>query len=114
MDNKLFVDNLKLMSYSLKRKIIVTTLKLLFDYYHHIFSIILNFFQIKEGKYTTTWSGQYRKDNENEEVLLTTWIMTSNVPEANVYWEATNVGQDRFTRNPPKQPKQGRKSLAKF
>ena len=105
------------MSYSLKRAIIVTILKLssiitiIIDI---IFRIILIFFQIKEGKYTTTWSGQYRKDNENEEVLLTTWIMTANVPEANLYWDATNVSQDRFTRNPPKQPMQGRKSLAKF
>lgn len=75
------------------------------------FGFVVNF---EEGRYTTTWSGQYRKDNENEEVLLTTWIMTANVPEANLYWDATHVSQDRFTRNPPKQPMQGRKSLAKF
>ncbi|KAK2556573.1 Fibropellin-1 [Acropora cervicornis] len=55
-----------------------------------------------------------RKDEENEEVLLTTWLMTSNLGGEDSYWEATNVGQDRFTRYPQKQPKQGRKLLAEF
>lgn len=63
----------------------------------------------EDGKYTTSWSGQYFNKDDNE-VLLTTWIMTANVPEINEYWEATNVGQDRFTRQPQAQTK-GRKSL---
>jgi len=75
------------------------------------FGFVVNF---EKGKFTTSWSGQYRKDEENEEVLLTTWLMTSNLPGEDSYWDAVNVGQDRFTRYPQKQPKQGRKLLAKF
>lgn len=75
------------------------------------FGFVVNF---EEGMYTTAWSGQYRKDEGKEEVLLTTWLMTSNFPGEDSYWEATNVGQDRFTRYQQEQPKQGRKLLAKF
>ena len=65
------------------------------------------------GKYTTAWSGQYYQESSGKdgEVLLTTWIMTANVPDIKEYWEATSIGQDRFTRTPQK-PK-GRKSLIK-
>ncbi|XP_068709555.1 avidin-related protein 4/5-like [Montipora foliosa] len=61
------------------------------------------------GRFTTSWSGQYF-NNDGDEVLLTTWLMTANLSDANEYWESTNVGQDRFTRQPQAQ-KKGRKSL---
>lgn len=66
----------------------------------------------EDGKYTTSWSGQYFKEAgvDNKEVLLTTWLMTANLQDSSEYWESTNIGQDRFTREQQK-PK-GRKSLA--
>lgn len=68
---------------------------------------VVNF---EDGKYTTAWSGQYQKDAEGKEVVMTTWLMTANLPESSNYWEAVNVGQDRFTKE--KRKRGGRKSLA--
>jgi hypothetical protein len=47
----------------------------------------------------TSWSGQYQTVNGNEEIVAF-WLLTSEQPEQND-WEATLVGQDVFTRNPP-------------
>lgn len=62
------------------------------------------------GKFTTTWSGQYQKDGSGKEAIMTTWLMTANLENPTLYWEAVNVGQDRFTREEKKLG--GRKSLA--
>lgn len=66
---------------------------------------VVNF---EDGKYTTTWSGQYRNDG-GKEVLKTTWLMTANLENGSQYWESTNVSQDFFTRVP--QNPGGRRSL---
>jgi hypothetical protein len=53
---------------------------------------------------TSTWSGQYFNDASGERIL-TNWLLTSSTPAASV-WNSTNIGNDTFTRNPPKaQPK---------
>lgn len=64
------------------------------------FGFVVNF---EEGKFTTAWSGQYHPESGDGEVLLTTWIMTANLPDVKGHWEATNIGQNRFTRKPQKQ-----------
>lgn len=68
---------------------------------------VVNF---EDGEYTTAWSGRYQKDAEGKEVIMTTWLMTANLAESPNYWEAVNVGQDRFTKE--KRKLGGRKSLA--
>lgn len=73
------------------------------------FGFVVNF---EGGKFTTAWSGQYYPKSDDGEVLLTTWIMTANLQDANEYWDATHVGQDRFTRKP--QEKRGRKLFMKL
>ncbi|MFI6654989.1 avidin/streptavidin family protein [Streptomyces sp. NPDC050523] len=46
----------------------------------------------------TSWSGQYYADDG--ERLCVTWLLTASAIAANT-WEATAVGQDVFTRQPP-------------
>lgn len=69
---------------------------------------VVNF---EDGKYTTAWSGQYQKDAAGVEVIMTTWLMTTNFADSSLYWEAVNVGQDRFTRMEKLRETRGRKSL---
>ena len=49
----------------------------------------------------TTWSGQYQSSGGQEEIG-TFWLLTSEQMPQND-WEATNIGQDTFTRNQPTQ-----------
>ncbi|MDT4895247.1 MAG: hypothetical protein QOH25_324 [Acidobacteriota bacterium] len=47
----------------------------------------------------TTWSGQYQTI-DNQEEIIAFWLLTNETQEAQD-WEATNVGQDVFTRTMP-------------
>lgn len=49
----------------------------------------------------TTWSGQYQVV-QGEEQILTFWLLTSEQLPNND-WQATNIGQDTFTRTQPAQ-----------
>ncbi|WP_394827215.1 avidin/streptavidin family protein [Pendulispora albinea] len=49
----------------------------------------------------TTWSGQYQSIGGEEEIV-TFWLLTTEASPGSD-WEATNVGQDTFTRNQPTQ-----------
>ena len=100
---KLSVDHLRLMSNSLQRAIIITTsiiVQLLSSSLTLSLLLSLTYFEIKEGKFTTAWSGQYHQESKDGEVLLTTWIMTANQQDPEEYWKAVNIGQGRFTRMP--------------
>ncbi|MFI6402294.1 avidin/streptavidin family protein [Streptomyces sp. NPDC050548] len=46
----------------------------------------------------TSWNGQYHEDGG--ERIYVTWLLTASAIAANA-WEATAVGQDVFTREPP-------------
>lgn len=53
----------------------------------------------KNAHSVTTWSGQYQVIH-GQEMLTTLWLLTSET-EASQNWQATNVGEDVFTRTPP-------------
>jgi len=55
----------------------------------------------------TSWSGQYYDDGG--ERICATWLLTASTTAANT-WEATAVGQDVFTREPPS-PEQAEQRL---
>jgi hypothetical protein len=55
----------------------------------------------------TSWSGQYYEDGG--ERICATWLLTASATAANT-WEATAVGQDVFTREPPS-PEQAERRL---
>ena len=52
------------------------------------------------GHSVTTWCGQYRVLEDGEEVIVTTWLLTSE-GEADQEWESTLVSKDDFHRNQP-------------
>ncbi|MEV0738288.1 avidin/streptavidin family protein [Streptomyces sp. NPDC050549] len=54
----------------------------------------------------TSWSGQYYDDGP--ERICATWLLTASATAANT-WEATAVGQDVFTREPPSPEQTGQR-----
>ena len=48
----------------------------------------------------TTWSGQYQMTSGGDEVILTTWLLTSQKTPDEI-WESTLIGFDHFTQTPP-------------
>ncbi|PIK34989.1 putative fibropellin-3 isoform X2 [Apostichopus japonicus] len=51
----------------------------------------------KNGASTTSWAGEYKDCNE-EPVLFTTWLLTSETDSCLDNWMSTRIGKDCFTR----------------
>jgi hypothetical protein len=51
----------------------------------------------------TSWSGQVQTNDQGDEVILTTWLLTEET-ERDSDWASTTIGQDVFTRQPPAAP----------
>lgn len=60
-----------------------------------------------DAESVTSWNGQYYEDGG--ERINVTWLLTASAIAANT-WEATAVGQDVFTREPPS-PEQAEQRL---
>jgi len=57
--------------------------------------------QYKNSHSTTAWAGQYQLNEETgEEEVYTFWLLV-NETESENDWQATQIGQDTFSRNPP-------------
>jgi hypothetical protein len=44
----------------------------------------------------TTWSGQVQKDENKEDTIITTWLLTCET-DVNDDWHSTMIGKDKFT-----------------
>ncbi|XP_033115429.1 fibropellin-3-like isoform X2 [Anneissia japonica] len=67
---------------------------------HRTFGFTVNW---NEGTSTTSWTGQCFVC-DGQEVLKTTWILSSEVATCNEHWLANRVGQDVFTRSVKQTP----------
>ncbi len=47
----------------------------------------------------TTWSGQVQLDDNGDETIVTTWLLTLET-DVDSDWKSTLIGKDTFTRNP--------------
>jgi hypothetical protein len=56
--------------------------------------------QYGRSESVTTWSGEVQVDDQGEERIVTTWLLTIETDPAN-NWKSTIVGTDIFTRTPP-------------
>lgn len=53
-----------------------------------------------DSESVTAWSGEVQAEGQDDERILTTWLLTRETDPQN-NWKSTVVGQDVFTRRPP-------------